>query len=78
LNEFGIKYNEIISVIDYHEKLGTNIWYDYKNTPWIDGELWNKAKAELCEKYGVDLHVDDSEEYGQYFTGKTKYLLLKG
>jgi len=78
LEKFGIKYNEVLSVIDYHEKLGTHIWYDEKNTPWIDGELWNKAKAELCEKYGIDLHIDDSEHYGKYFTGKTKYLLLKG
>jgi hypothetical protein len=77
LERLGIKYNEILSVIDYHEKIGSRVWYDEKNTPWIDGELWNRAKAELCEKYDIDMLIDDSEIYGRYFTGKTKYLLLK-
>jgi len=77
LEKYGIKYNEIISIIDYHERIGSHVWYDERG-PWIDADLWNVGKAELCKKYDINLMIDDSEMYGQYFTGKTKYLLLKG
>jgi len=30
-------------------------------------EIWNRAKAEYCRKHGIDLHIDDSEEYAKHF-----------
>ena len=76
LEKLGIKYTEIVSVIDYHEKIGSHVWYDERG-PWMDADLWNVSKSTLCEKYDIDIMIDDSELYGQYFVGKTKYILLK-
>lgn len=76
LKNLGIEYTEILSIIDYHAGIGVKIRYDEKGDPWIDEETWNTAKAVLCERYNVTLHIDDSEIYGKYFTGKTKYLKL--
>jgi hypothetical protein len=77
LERLGIEYTEILSIVDYHKRIGTQIRYDEKGDPWIDEELWNSTKADLCKRYKVTMHVDDSEVYGKYFTGETKYLLLK-
>lgn len=34
---------------------------------------WDKVKADYCKQYKIDLHVDDSTAYLQYFT--TPYML---
>jgi hypothetical protein len=77
LKNYRIEYTNILSIIDYHAKNGVDIRYDEKGEPWINDDLWNSTKANLCEEYNVDIHIDDSEIYGKYFTGKTKYLLLE-
>jgi len=77
LDRLGIDYTEILSVVDFNERHGVSVRIDEKGNPWIDNEIWNSTKAMLCERYKVDLHIDDSEIYGRYFTGKTKYLLMK-
>lgn len=77
LEQYKIIYKAILSITDYHESIGTTIKYDEKGNPWIDEELWNSAKALLCEQNDIDILIDDSEEYGRYFKGKTRYFLLK-
>ena len=44
------------------------MWYDEKNTPWLDGDLWNRTKGEYCEREGISLHFDDTIAYVEYFT----------
>lgn len=34
---------------------------------------WNRVKADYCKKHNIDLHIDDSPEYLEYFT--TPYML---
>jgi hypothetical protein len=77
LKNLGIEYTEILSVVDFNQRLGVKVRYDEKGDPWIDEYIWNSAKADLCKRFDIDLHVDDSEIYGKYFDRKTKYLLLK-
>jgi len=76
IQNFNIIYTHLFSIIDYHKSIGTLIRYE-DNGPWIDEDLWNKTKAEYCERMKIDLHIDDSKVYGKYFTGKTKYHLFE-
>jgi hypothetical protein len=77
LHDLKMRYDQILSIIDYHKDHGIKVRYDEKGDPWIDEEVWNATKADLCELYNIDVHVDDSKIYGKYFKGKTKYLLIK-
>ena len=77
LEQLDIEYTEILSVIDFNQRHGVEVKYDENGNPWINEEIWNSTKADLCKRYNIDLHIDDSEVYGKFFTGKTKYLLIK-
>lgn len=75
LKDWKIRYTHLFSIVDYHESINTFVQYDERG-PWIDEELWNKTKSIYCEEKQIDVHIDDSEIYGKYFTGKTIYLLM--
>jgi len=72
LDDWGINFTFLFSITDYHKSIGTKITYDKRNRPWMDVDIWNKAKAEYCKKENIYLMIDDSEIYGKYFT--TPYL----
>ena len=75
LKGWKISYTHFFSIVDYHESISTKVCYDERG-PWIDVELWNKTKSIYCEEKQIDVHIDDSQIYGQYFKGKTIYLLM--
>jgi hypothetical protein len=54
------------------------MWYDGNKTPWIDKELWDKTKAEYCQKEGIHFHLDDSDIYGEHFTTPYAKISVKG
>lgn len=33
-----------------------------------DATTWNKVKADYCREHSIDMHIDDSPEYLQYFS----------
>ena len=68
LKALGIKYTRLFSVASHHEALGTHMWYTDPQNPWMDAEVWNRSKADYCREHGINLMVDDSDVYGQYFT----------
>ncbi len=73
LLRFGIEFDHIFSIIDYHEKIGTKVTYDERG-PWISEEDWDRTKGDYCERNEIDLTIDDSPNYGKHFeTGR--YLL---
>jgi len=73
LKELDIYYTHIFSIVDHHEKIGTEIEYpDGSDNPWMDGELWDKCKGEYCEKHNIDIMLDDTRRYGDYF--KTSFV----
>lgn len=68
LREWGIQYTHLFSISDYHHGLGTPMQGYEKYQPLLDENLWNRTKGEYCQKMGIDLHIDDTEIYGDYFT----------
>jgi hypothetical protein len=75
LERKGIKYTHLFSITTYHEERGTAVTYDENNRPWMDEKVWNRTKGEYCAKHRIDFHLDDTEEYGQYYT--TPFILYK-
>jgi hypothetical protein len=68
---FDIRYHKLLSISDYNKENGESVSYDNNGNPWFNDDTWNKTKSILCEKYGIDFHIDDSKIYGEYF--KTPY-----
>lgn len=71
LASYGIEYTHIFSIVDYHASIGTDIKWDSKGHAHFDPYLWDKTKAEYCQREGIDLHLDDSDTYNYFF--KTPY-----
>lgn len=74
LDNFGISYTHIFSIVEYHRKNGTKITYEW-NGPWMDKEIWNRTKADYCERKKIDIMIDDSIKYGELF--KTPFINWK-
>jgi len=79
LAKHSILFHHVLSVTTYHRMIGTPI--SYKNgdptQPVMPYGVWDPTKAKLCELYDIDLHIDDSDVYGKYFTGHTIYVNVK-
>ena len=75
VEDLGINYTHFFSIADYHKEIGTKVWEDDNGNPWLEGELWDKTKGEYCKKHKIDLHIDDTERYGEYFD--TPFMLSK-
>lgn len=67
LKGWGILYDKLFSITDYHKSIGTPIEWDEKGNPHIEECVWDCTKAEYCEREGIAIAIDDSEIYGQYF-----------
>jgi len=76
IKNLKIPYTHFFSITTYHESIGTPIRYDEKNHPWMDAEMWDRTKADYCEREGIDMHIDDSPVYGKYFKKSTTYVLV--
>lgn len=67
LKEHHIYYDEIFAILDFYEAKGAVEHFpngEYK----VPEDLWNKAKGEYCQKHGINIHIDDSQEYKEWFT----------
>lgn len=71
LQKYGIEYTHSFSIVEHHVALGTDIRWDEKGHGHLDPYLWDKTKAEYCQRVGIDLHLDDSDAYNYFF--KTPY-----
>jgi len=74
LRSLGIAFTHLFSISDFHHEIGTSMTGYEEGRPIIAEEIWNKTKALYCQEHSIDLHIDDSKEYGQYFT--TPYFLF--
>ena len=71
-----IKYTHFFSIVEEQERLGTTqIVWDKKGDPFMDFHIWDQAKAKYAKKNKLDLHIDDSPKYAEYF--KTPFVLYK-
>jgi hypothetical protein len=72
-------YTYIFSIQDYLNEnyfhLNEGINYNDGNHIYND-DLWDSIKGEFCRKEKLDLHIDDWEEYGKYFS--TPFLHMRG
>lgn len=74
LTAWKIAWTHLFSIVDHHRKIGTEIWYDYKDTPWLNDHLWNRTKGDYCALHKIDMHIDDSKVYGAFFVPPTVYM----
>jgi len=71
----GLNYTHHFSVTDYYrEEPAAKVRFDEDGNPWMDKEMWDRAKAKYCLDNDIELHIDDSDAYGKYF--KTPYARL--
>lgn len=77
IKELGISYTKFFSIVDYHLEKGTEINFDSNGNPWINDDIWNRTKAEICEKENIDFHIDDSSIYGEYFNTPYAQIFIK-
>lgn len=76
LRKHKIKYTHFFSIVEHEEKLGkTQIIWDKKGDPFMDFNVWDRAKAQYAKKHKLDLHIDDSAKYAEYFS--TPFALYK-
>ncbi len=68
LASWKIPYNEIFSLIDYFADRGEITYFANGNFK-VPDELWNKAKAEYCQRKGINIQIDDTPTYGTSFSG---------
>ena len=77
LINFGMKWTKLFSIADYYtNKPGVEMWEDSEGRPWISDELWNMAKAKYAAEQSLDLVIDDTVVYGDYFS-TTSFALCK-
>lgn len=65
--EYEIYWSHFHSITDYNERKGVPIYYKDPNHPWMDQDIWDSTKARICKENKIDIHIDDSEVYGQWF-----------
>jgi hypothetical protein len=74
LKEYGIQYTHFFSIADSLLAEGCAVSWKDKDNPFFDDVYWNDAKARYCESQKIDIHFDDSREYGKHF--KTLYMRI--
>ncbi len=72
LKKSKIKYTHFFSIVEEEERKGkVDIKWDKNGDPYMDFNVWDRSKANYCKKNKIDLHIDDSQKYLEYF--KTPY-----
>ena len=69
LHSINLEYDFIFSILDYCLAL-RQITQTTDGRIIIKDKNWNFAKAEFCKNNKVDIHIDDSIIYQQYFNNK--------
>lgn len=88
LNDFGVKWTHKFSVYDYlkesdAEVIGKVQFPDGIIQKKFKNEDWDLIKSQYCKENGIDLHIDDTLIYNNFFStpfarlwshnGKPKY-----
>ncbi len=70
LKDYNIQYTHFFSIVDYHRKIGTPTSGKHPKYGFemISDEEWDKTKGEYCRENGIDLHIDDTLIYNNYFS----------
>lgn len=73
LDDLGISFTHLFSIISHHESAKTRVWKDERGW-WMDEETWDRSKAAYCLEHGIHVHFDDSKKYGRHFKPSTLYV----
>ena len=73
LKGYGIEYDVLFSISDFHKRKGTHMW-ENDDGWWLDDDEWNRTKGDYCEREGISVCIDDTEVYGDYFTTPFAYM----
>lgn len=69
LKGYGIMWTHLFSISDYYkDKKDVELWRDDQGRPWVTTDLWNIAKSQYAKEKNLDLVIDDTAVYGEYFT----------
>lgn len=73
LIKLGIKWTHYFSVYDYlvnsgEESIGKVKFPDGTIQDKFKNETWDKIKGDYCRKNNINLHIDDTLIYNNYFT----------
>lgn len=66
LQQYNIYYTNIFTIIDFYDALG-KVEHLPDGKFKVPNELWDSAKGEYCQKHRIDIHIDDSLRYAQWF-----------
>lgn len=75
LKKAGVTYTHLFSIADFLVDNGNPVRYEGDN-PWFSDEDWNKAKSIYAHKHKLDLTLDDTEIYGDYFKLPFAYMKI--
>lgn len=73
IKSYGVVWTHHFSVYDFLVESGTKSFGEHT---FIDGsiqekfpnEIWDKVKADYCKEKQINLHIDDTLSYNDYFT----------
>jgi len=69
LKKHKIVYTHFFSIVEEEERKGiTEIVWTKEGDPYMDMNVWDRAKAKYAKKHKIDLHIDDSTKYADYFS----------
>jgi len=72
----GVLYTHHFSIVDHHLNIRTKMTQDAKDTWWMDEGIWLRSKGDYIHRAGIDIHFDDSYEYGQYIPDTCTFVLV--
>lgn len=69
IEDYDIKYTHLFSIVKYHEEKGTETFGKHPKFGFdmISDEAWDRTKGDYCKEHGIDLHIDDTLVYNDYF-----------
>lgn len=71
-----IPYDMCFAVSDYYQAMGKVIQSENGNF-MIPNHLWNMAKGEFCRRNQINIHIDDSTQYLNWFSTPYCYYDLR-
>lgn len=75
LGEYDIPYTHYMSVTGELQDRGVDIDWS-SGLPFVDADLWNPVKAEICKREHIDVIYDDSVTYKKTFKESDTLFIL--
>ena len=63
-----VHYTHFFSIADHLIEEGKLLKMDDEDNPFFRPKDWDRAKGKYCKREQIDIHFDDSFEYGKYFS----------